>query len=205
VAPVLISGRQATTVLFQAGLTRRQARRVLDTGLAGSPHRTAGSHLYDADRVVGFAARPWLTETEVDLLFPRELFIARRDIDVSAPEDVQLSAVRDNWDLSPWSRVLLRVRCAEHGFVPLVVTVGGFVVLGAEITDVFVAAPRRAVLALRAPGDWFEPVRGIRLSSGPGRDFVVRGWNRPGPAPTVGSPRPPVGESLPYPTPEETA
>jgi hypothetical protein len=163
------------------------------------------ARLYDVGQVIELAARPRLTETEIDGLFPRELFIARRDIDVRAPEDEQLSAVRGDWDLSPWSRVLLRVRCAQHGSVPLVATVAGFVVLGAEITDVFVASTRHAVLALRGPGDWFESVRGKRLGSGPGRDFVVRGWNRPGPAPAVEGTHRPVGESLPYPKPEETA
>lgn len=202
---MLISGREATTVLFEAGMTRRQARRALDAGLAGNPHRAAGAHLYDLDMVLELAARPWLTDEELDRLFPRELFIARRDLDVRSPEDVQLAGVREGWDLSPWSRVLLRVRCAQHGFVPLVATVAGFVVLGAEITDVLVAETGHAVLALRGPGSWFEQVRGQRLGSGPGRDFVVRGWDRPGPVTAVEGPRPRVGESLPYPMPEETA
>ncbi|MEJ7796083.1 MAG: hypothetical protein WKF50_11060 [Nocardioides sp.] len=55
-------------------------------------------------------------------------------------------------------------------------TVCGFVVVGAEIIDARADADATTVLELRPAGGWFETFRERRLSTGPGRSWVIRGW-----------------------------
>ena len=161
-----MSAREARSLLEGAGVTSRQARRLLEAGFAGAAQITPAAHLYERGRVLELATRPWLTHSELDALFTREVFISRRDVSMTAPREVQLEALHGGWDLAPSTRVLLRVRCAQHGFVPFVATVAGFVALGAELTGVTGRDLRDAVLTLREPGPWFEQVRGRRLASG---------------------------------------
>jgi len=175
---MLISGRQATTLLFEAGLTQRQARAVLASGLAGMPVPTPGAHLYDEETVLGLAARPCLGRQEVALACPGALFVARRWVDVlAAPED-RVRALTRQWDLGVrGANVSLAVHLHALGPVPFVATVCGFVVLGAEITRL-VGEPGGTTyrMELGEPGAWFETLADRRVRLGPGRDYVLMGW-----------------------------
>ncbi|MFC4784427.1 hypothetical protein ACT8ZV_08135 [Nocardioides sp. MAHUQ-72] len=180
---MLISARQAASLLACAGVTGRQARRLLAAGFAGPAQITSAAHLYERAKVLELATWPWLEHGGQSAPFAmdaeirrrgREVFIARRDVDMTAPRDLQLHGLRGGWDLSDLTRVLLSARCEQLGFVPFVATVAGFVALGAELTGVALRQVRSADLTLREPGPWFEQVRGHRLHSGPGRDFAIR-------------------------------
>lgn len=170
-----ISAREAARRIHDRHLlSRDQARRVLDAGLAGPARRTAGKLLYDADRVEALLARPMCSEEVLDRIRP---FVARlgrgRSIDLRATWTEQADAARHGWRLPPLTRVaLLRLGALGPGRHPFVAALGGWVVLGAEIVGWTVddqPAPRRSALlcsfVLEKPGGWYDevaPARGSR-------------------------------------------
>ena len=172
---MLVSAREAAVFLEDAGLCRRQARRVLASGLAGAPLRTRSSLLFDADRVRDLVAWPVADAAAVDAACPWGIFISRRQVDVGAEAADQLASVREDWPLNQLTRVFLGLRIRRHGYFPFVATVSGYVALGAEIVG---GSLRRgnAVFDLQEPGEWFEVLRGRQFPSGPGRPWVIRGW-----------------------------
>ncbi|HEU4810537.1 MAG TPA: hypothetical protein VFT00_00210 [Nocardioides sp.] len=168
-----MSGREAVRLLAGAGVGERQARQVLAAGLAGVPQRVTGALLYD-DALVGKLVRaPYVDEAETAC--PWGLFVARRHVDVGRPEDQRLASLASGWGLSTWTALRIRVLVAEHGHVPMVATVGGFVTTGAEIIGVQRAGPDEYHLTLQGPDGWFEVFRGRRFPTGPGRPWVLRG------------------------------
>lgn len=162
-------------MLSGIGLTRRHAGRVLAAGLAGEPVRTSSSLLFDEAAVRELAARPVVPDVEVEVACPTGLFIARRDVPVNQPGPAQREALQRGWAFSAWTTLWLRMAVVDHGSLPLVATVGGFVTTGADLLDA-VPGPGGYVLDLREPGAWFESLRGRRLLSGRGREWAVRGW-----------------------------
>lgn len=195
---VQISAREAASMLATLGLGRGQARRVLDAGLAGRPTRAAGASLYDADNVSALLERRLLTAGDLDPACQEEMFLARvspraahgerppgwRGADLTAPPAEQRAAIRSGWRLSPYARLRIRLRVERDGFMPLVATVCGFVVLGA---DLVAACPdderldahlsdERSTVDLEPPGRWFEPMRAARFVTGPGSPWSL--WSR---------------------------
>jgi hypothetical protein len=160
-----ISQREATFML-QCGvrITERQARRVLAAGLAGAPQRVPGMHLYDRERVSALLATTQITESELDARCPHGLFVARRTENLGS-----------GWRFSWWTCVWLRVRIERHGPFPLLATVGGFVVAAADILD----ATTAGTLLLADAGTWSATLVRRRLVTGPGRDWWIRGLDRP--------------------------
>ncbi len=77
--------------------------------------------------------------------------------------------------MSPWTRVLVRHRAQSRGFVPFVLTVSGFVALGADVIGVDVDDSRGAALRLNEPSEWFETWRGRRFTTGTGSTW--QWWN----------------------------
>ena len=70
--------------------------------------------------------------------------------------------------------------------IPLVASVCGYVVAGAEIVFVTLEGTRKepeSTLILRPAGEWFEIFRGRRFSTGRGRPWSIVGWSRYGPDP----------------------
>jgi hypothetical protein len=116
-----------------------------------------------------------VSDAELDRCCPHGLFVARRDIDLTLDRDRQAAALTDGWRYSIWTAVWLSVRIERYGSVPLVATVGSFVVLGADIVQVATGGQ----LWLRDPGPWFGDLARRRLTTGPGRDWWVRGLDRP--------------------------
>ena len=171
---MLITGREAAHRLGAAGLTRRQANRVLTAGFAGAPVRSTGAHLYDARRVADLERWPTVGDDVLDRACPRGIFIARRDVDLDTPAATQRETVRADWPISPYTAVLLRSRIEASGSLPFVATVCGFVALGADLTGLVATAHGSYLLELDEPGAWFEPLRGRRIPTGPGRPWVIR-------------------------------
>ena len=97
----------------------------------------------------------------------------------------QLEAASRWFRRSPWTRMLIRHRARSRRFVPFVATLGGFVVLGADIVDVEVDDRLGAALTLTGPGAWFADRRGGRFDRGRGSRWQwwdpreECGWSRP--------------------------
>jgi len=160
-----ISQREAVFLLqCESGLTERAARRVLAAGLAGEPTRLPAALLYDRDQVLALATSPVVSEEALDSACPDGLFVARRP-----------GKLASGWRFSPWTAAWLQVRIERRGHFPLVTTLGGFVRSGHDILRVFFSGE----LQLREPGDWYESLAGRRLPTGPGRDWWIRGLDRP--------------------------
>lgn len=174
-----ISAREAATILAVLGLGREQARRVLGAGVAGPGTLAGGVRLYDAAAVHRLLERPILTAVDLDPACREEMFVARVSPKVAAGG---MAAIRSGWRLSPYARLRIRLRIERDGFMPLVATVCGFVVLGANMVA---ARPDqadrptahlsdgRSVIDLDPPGRWFEPMREARFVTGPGSPWTL--------------------------------
>ena len=171
---MLISQREAARILTEVGPSRRLAEKVLATGLAGTPLRSTASLLYDRSRVEALAAWPTTHREEQQRVCPHGLFVARRLVDVTQPLEVQYDTATTNWDLSPYTRVRLRARVAEHGPMPFIAATCGWVTTAAEITAVLVARNGRAVFTLDQPGAWADAFREHRVPTLPGRSWQIR-------------------------------
>lgn len=188
---MLISGRQAAGVLATLGLNLPQAQQVLRAGLAGEPLQTSNALLYEKDRVQALADRRGVRVDEVDAACPCGLVVVRlgrgQPMCVTSSWAERADLARGPWDLSVARRIRIRLAAERLGGFPLVATLGGFVVLGADITDIRGAGPQdgRSVLDLDPPGPWHATFDERRLPSGPGPACVVRGW------PATGGPLPP--------------
>jgi len=179
---VLISAREAARELAAVDVPRRQARRLIACGAAGPVTRAAGAVLVDDRRVAELAARPHLTEDDVAQACPWGVFIARREVrcfeeaDEMSWQETRQELGRD-WPFSIWTMVRLRTWADRHGFVPLVATVGGFVLGGGEITGVTQVRAELFSLAVDPPGAWFERLEGTRIDTPPGRPWMLLGWD----------------------------
>jgi hypothetical protein len=185
-----VSRREAARILAdEAGLARPRADRVLTSGLAGEPVRTAAAHLFDADRVRGLARRPVVDGMELGARFAGGVFVARRDLDLRAGEDERRAQVASGWDFSLWVALMLDILVRESGWVPLVATTCGFVTVGGDIVGVAREPTTRAgTLTVRRPGAWFEPLRAARVATGPGAPWWMSQW-RPFARPSPEAPR----------------
>ena len=177
----LISARAAAALLGEGPcLPRSQAGRVLASGLAGRPTRDGRRQLFRAAAVRELAGRPIIEDAELRRLHLPVLAIARRQVDVLEPLDSVLAGLAEGWDLHAAQCVGITARVERTGPIPFVVTVAGFVQVGAELTGAFSWAKRGDVtLGLRPPGRWYDRVRRLRLMTGPGRPFTIRDWHAP--------------------------
>ena len=144
--------------------------------------------LYDARRVDRLMTWPVLDDAEIEAACPWGLFIGRRDIDVTACPNRLLVEAGEGWGPTVYTCVWIRYRVEQHGFLPFVGTVGGFVGLGADIVGVRITAQGEGALELREPGRWFDTVRHRRLVTGAGPSHLVRGWH-----PSAGGAHPRTG------------
>ena len=176
---MLITARDAAWRLSlggvgRGGVGRRVATGVLAAGLAGRPIITPAAHLYDSERVQDLLTWPVLDDDAVKTACPHGLFLARRPL--LAPVDPLGSSIADGWDLSVFTAIRMRVLLIErHGFLPLVVTVGGFVVATAEITDV-VGTSRCYTLVLREAGEWAAAFHRRRHLVRHGCPWLLQEW-----------------------------
>ena len=175
---MLISGRQAAARLEAVGLARRQARQVLGAGLAGDPCRTAGALLYRSELVEALTRWPRLHPGQLDESCPRGAFVARagrRVLDVRTSREAQVATFSEGWRLGigAWLWLMFHVR-VEDPF-PFLVTVAGFVAMGADITATQYLGRGSVALTLEPPGEWYEHARDRRLRTGPGQEWMIRG------------------------------
>lgn len=175
----LLSERQAVWVLGSLGITPRHARKVLHAGLAGEPVRTAAATLYELEQVQALRDRPGVSEEAARASCPHGVFLARRAVSVLDPTDAQLAAVSPGWDISAWARLWFYRWLEDFGAMPVVVTLSGFVLLGAELTGFRREGDGRRrdrfALVLQEPGGWFEAFAGHRVRTWPGNAWQVDG------------------------------
>ena len=158
------------------GLGRETTARVLASGLAGAPVRTAAATLYDADRVAALRDRPEATVALVRRTSPEGLPVARPDPRRAGPE-------------GPWRASLVTAACfailaREHGGVPLVATVRPYVlschdVVGVEWTRTAERGRHasKATMRLTAARTWQEELAGTLLRTPPGHPLLA--WQCP--------------------------
>lgn len=182
-----ISAREAARRIGERHLlSRDQARRVLNAGLAGPARRTPGELRYDVDRVEALLARPMCPYEALDRVRP---FIARlgraRSIDLRSTWTEQADVARRGWRLPPLTGVALR-RLGSLGpdRHPFVATLGGWVVLGAEIVGWSVddqPTPRRSAplcsFLLEEPGEWYDELSDTWLPLHNGAAWTL--WGAP--------------------------
>jgi len=170
---MLISEREAAAILAAyADLARTPARRLLRTGIAGVPGRDVTGRLgYDRDAVEALARRAVVDEGRLHDMFAFGLLVARispaQDWDVSAPADEQRRRLAGPWDIPVLRHVGLTTFVRHNGgYFPLMATVSGFVVAGADIVEPCTDGQGRLILT--RPGTWFEDVGKSRWFRGRG-------------------------------------
>lgn len=182
-----LSGRQAALLLTlpPTSLTRRSARRVLACGLAGTPRIGGSTWLYDDDAISALQARQTITAQECAQLFPHGIFVSRRQVDVRWPAAQRREILGRGWPIGLVTQLLIVACLATDGFLPLVATVGGFVVDGFDVTGVAMSGGGDGNdgtthdLTLADPGEWFDQLRETRLPTGRGREWTMPGWEAP--------------------------
>jgi len=166
----MISAREACRSLGAAGVSKRRALQVLHAGLAGEVIDGRTVTLYDEDRVQALARRDVLTWPEVEDRCPAGFFVSRREFPALAPRDEQLAALAGGWgEVSPWTWLVAHFQIERHGSLPFIATIGGLVVVGAEITGKRGASE----FVLQEPGPWFDGMAGCWFATGPGRPWVL--------------------------------
>jgi len=134
---MLITGRRAAQLLAARGLSLSASQQLLATGIAGRPVDTTAAQLFEADAVADLAGRPTVDERAAATVAPHGYLVAR------LPRD-RVVAVDDAWDeqaavlAGPWRvDAMVQLELVVRRFVgvrfPLVLTVAGFAIAGAEI------------------------------------------------------------------------
>ena len=185
-----LTQRAAAAVLHEdLGIHPETARRLLVAGLLGRPRATSLASFYRRDTVDAFVAsqheRPALPVPDRNLVLVR---VGNGRVRLGATEQHQLDRLSDGWRMSPMWRVLCR-SAVEAGLQPVgfLVTLGGFVVSGADIVDAqwmgaqVEGATHRTVsplltrFELRPPGEWYQDWRGRLLPTRAG-GAALRVW-----------------------------
>jgi hypothetical protein len=165
-----IGARAARELLTRPGVSSWSAERVLASGIAGEPIRTGHAVLYEEARVNELAARPSSQWPEVDQRCPAGIFVSRRDFPATGSRTDQMAALSGGWSgVCPWVWVAMAVRIQRNGYLPFVATVGGLVVVGADIVE----ARGLSELVLAPPGPWFEVLDQHWFPTGRGRPWVL--------------------------------
>ena len=172
----MLSAREATDVLAGRGLhdgrgrpwSRGMGRRVLASGLAGEPIRTAGRTWFDADRVADLA--DW-RDADLGLLESpcSDAFLLLRGRPDAGPLDW---AELGNAGLVAAAELSIALR--RHGYLPCVVTTCGYVVGGADVTSLRRETPSTIRLELRPAGRWFSAFHRSVLHTTAGNHWQLR-------------------------------
>jgi len=166
-----IGARTARELLTRPGVSAWSADRVLASGLAGEPIRTGHAVLYEEGRVIELAERPSVGWTDVHQCCPAGIFVSRRDFAATGSRTEQLAGLTEGWsDVCPWTWIRMAIRIHDHGPLAFVATIGGLVVLGADIVE----ARGLSELVLAPPGPWFDALDRCWFPTGRGRPWVLR-------------------------------
>ena len=198
--------REQTGRRVRSAWGRRPA--VLRRCLASESCTTSLASFHRRDTVDAFVARhrepPPLPVPDRNLVLVR---VGNGRVRFGATQQHQLDRLADGWRMSPKWRALLRGVVAAGGRpAGFVVTLGGFVVAGAEITGAewsghaiteHAVSPLMTRFDLRPPGPWFDEWRGRHLPTSPG-GAALRVWPLGWRAPWERTPRdrPSRGRSL---------
>jgi hypothetical protein len=167
---MLMTTRRARQLLTREGVSAWSAAHVLDAGLAGRAIRSGSVVLYEEECVTELAERPSISWPEVERLCPAGFFVSRRNFPATSPRPEQLAALSNGWDaVSPWQWIAVHVQLEAYGSFPFVATIGGLVVLGADVVE----ARGLLGLELRDPGPWFDGLEGRWFPTGQGRPWVL--------------------------------
>lgn len=175
-----VSMREAAGILGPTGIDRETTRRLLAAGLAGEGVRLKHSVLYRRDRVEALAARPeiphggqpgWPHPGPTESLLPEichaGTFVVRLPTRAPVDPGSWMQTCAGPWQISAYGRVRLQVMVETRGLVPLLATLGGFVVMGADITAVKPCLSARGAIFTRVelaePGEWFDQCQGLRF------------------------------------------
>lgn len=157
----LVSGRAATTLLADSDCCEPvQARHVLAAGLAGLGFDYGSAVIYEHDKVIELTRRPRLTEAGLWSQLPmRTCIVARQHarsltapdndqtrpwygVDSLAPDSEQRLASSRWWELSSKRRDLIE-DTARQSELPLLVSVGGYIVRGYSVEGIDYDLSRR--------------------------------------------------------------
>jgi hypothetical protein len=157
-------------VLARDGVSPWTALQVLGSGVAGEPVHAGAMSFYDQAKVEELAARPMVRWPDAMKWSPGGFFVSRRSFPATSPRAEQVAALTGGWgSISPWEWVTAGLQLKQHGALPFVATVGGLVVLGADIVEL----RGLSQLVLEEPGPWFDDVAGRWFPTGPGRPWVL--------------------------------
>lgn len=179
---MLITQRAAARILARQGLSLSACQQLLATGIAGPPTEAGSVVLHDQAAVERLARALPVRTLDVHRGCPYGYVVVRiprgQAFDVAASGEEQRRILAGPWPLDARVRTIVWVRTYHAMPMPLVATVAGFVVAGAEITGFVDTADagRGTAFSLAPPGDWLEPFRGRPCASGKGRATYLRGW-----------------------------
>lgn len=166
------------------GVDRETARRALRAGLVAPQVCLDKVTLYDAGEVGGYldaeSRRGPLPEVTTETLVLRTRPWYRHEaspvgwagVSLEEAEDRQLAALGADWRLEAGRRILTTVRIEDRGCMPLLATVGGFVLKAAEVVGQHEVARRgrtfRLHYELRPAGPWADEWLGRHCPTGRG-------------------------------------
>jgi hypothetical protein len=163
---MLLTGRQAATLLRAVVSSDEQARLLLRTGIAGPGARTSASLLFDELAVREVSRRPLVVSEALWEACPEGLYVIRLprsvDLDVASEWQEVARQVRGahahQRRMPALTSALTSVQIKVRGSLPLAATFLGFVVLAADLVGLDADGPR-----LAPPGPWASVVEGHRL------------------------------------------
>lgn len=175
----MLSSRVAADVLAALlGMGLRQARQVLDSGLAGAPLVERGSHLYAESAIAGLAARPVL-DPEAPHPDWSALLVLRRPVPAAWSWRDRADALSTGWDIPATALVPLG-RAETAGPVLVLGCTAGFVTTVARLLDARTPLRGRhgTCLVLGDPPAPLHRLSTRRVPGTPGRSWS---WHEPRP------------------------
>jgi hypothetical protein len=197
-----ITAREAARRLGERHrLSRDLARRVLTAGLAGPARRTPGALLYDEQALEALMDRPLCDRWDLDHWRPLIVRLGReRRFHADDSWEQTAAVTRTGWYLT--GRVHSALRARPSGRLPLVATLGGFLVFAADIVaarlDDGPFTPTRtrphptSSFDLEPPDYWWGDLEGSWLPINNGPTWTL--WGAPTSTPRIDSLRADVAD-----------
>lgn len=183
---MFLTTREAALLLAQRHkLSHADALQVLHAGLAGAPLPVGAAMIYREEAVQRLLECPQLTGADLDHDSPFVARVTDRPFRRAKTWSDRAALLSSGWYIPPLLRVWIRTRSAPPMRYPFIATVAGFVVFGADITEMSYGAeearPMRrepqTVFAFATPGPWFSRFEQHRIPTGPGHPWIL--WGAP--------------------------
>jgi hypothetical protein len=183
---MLISGREATRLLLEhGGITgEAQARGLLRAGAAGPGVVAGPGVLFERERVLALARRPWLDRATQETASRFGAYLARiartETVDLTRPWPEVAAQVDRVPPMPAMTMAVLQMTVQAATRLPWAATLHGFVVLGADLTGFEAGGAGGRRVRLEPPGEWFDAWRDHRIASPRGgRPWVIRRGRTP--------------------------